>query len=373
MMPKWMNYCSFAMVGMLGFASPFAQAETVKIGYPAPVSGPAAQIGDYAVKGAQVALEEINSQALAGKHKVELVIEDGECAPAKAASATEKLIGDHAVHALLGALCSSATMAASEITQREKIPMVVAISSADKITERGYRYVFRTTPSNGQIVRVFSDYVLNNVKPDPMAFIFEQTDWGLDGATQFKQHAEKAGVKVAGFEGVPRSVQNFLPMLTKLKAENPSATFVMLLEPQALQLMNQAAEIGLETRWLGLQTIAGSGFLDKVGVPVEGLLVHSLYERQPSDANSVKFAEAFTKMHGIDPDQYAAQAYDAMIVLAHAIRQAGADSAMIRDTLAAMTGVEGVTGNMTFDANGQVSNNGLVVEWRNKQRNIVGP
>ena len=366
--------CGGLVMGMaLVAAGSLAQAETVKIGLPAPVTGPAASIGNLMVKGAQVGAAAINSQGLAGPHKVELIIEDGACAPAGASAATEKLIGSHKVNVLIGALCSSATMAASEIAQREKIPMVVAISSADKITQRGYNHIFRSTPSNGQIVKISSDYMLKNVKPKSMAFIFESTDWGEDAATQFKNRVEKAGIKIAGFEGVPRTVQNFLPMLTKLKRTKPDATFVVLLAPQALQVLNQAAEVDYRTQWYGMQTMGSPTFLDKVGANADGLLAYSLFEPIMSDADIVKFIDGYKKMHGKNPGHFAALAYDAMLVIANAIKTAGADSAKLRNALAGTKDVTGVSGDTTFNSKGQAAKDGFVISWRGKKRHVVWP
>ena len=369
-----LHTCGGFVAGVaLATAGSLAHAETVKIGLPAPVTGPGASIGDLMVKGAQAGAAAINSGGLAGPHKVELIIEDGACSPAGASAATEKLIGSHKVHVLIGALCSSATMAASEIAQREKIPMVVAISSADKITQRGYEYIFRSTPSNGQIVKVSSDYVLKKVNPKSMAFIFESTDWGEDAATQFKNRVEKAGIEIAGFEGVPRTVQNFLPMLTKLKRKKPDATFVVLLAPQALQVMNQAAEVDYRTQWYGMQTMGSPTFLDKVGPNADGLLVYSLFEPIMSDPDIVKFIDRYKRIHRKKPGHFAALAYDAMIVLANAIKKAGADSAKLRDALAGTKDVTGVSGDTTFDSKGQASKIGFVINWRDKERHIVFP
>ncbi len=357
-----------AILPAVGFA-----ADVVKVGFPAPLTGPGAEIGNFAVKAVRVAVEEINKGGLAGPYKIELVIEDGACSPAGASAATEKLISSAKVNALLGAVCSSATIAASEVAQREKIPMVVGISSADNITERKYDYIFRTTPTNSGIVNVFSNYVIAHAKPKRMALVFEQTDWGQEGSTLMRQQMEKAGVQIVGFEGVSRSVQNFLPMLTKFKEANPDAVFIMLLEPQALQLTRQAVEAGLRTRFMGLQTIAGTGFLTKGGPELDGLLVQSLFEIRPSDPISTKFATEFKNMHGQDPDPFAALAYDAMKVLGEAIRQAGSNPEKIRDALRRTKDFPGVVGPTTFDEHGQASKGGYIVEWRNKERKILWP
>lgn len=345
----------------------------VKIGFPAPVTGPGAEIGVYAIGGAKVAVEEINRTGRAGSHKIQLLIEDGACSPAGASAATERLISEQKVHALLGAVCSSATMAASEVAQREKVPMVVAISSADKITQRGYEYIFRTTPSNSGIVDVFADYLLKHAKPAKMAFIFEQTDWGQDGSNVLRKKMEAAGVQIVAFEGVPRTVQNFVPMLTKLKDVKPDATLMMLLEPQALQVSRQSSEAGFKTRWLGFQTVAGAGFLNKVSGQVDGLLAHSVFEPRESDQLSSAFVEQYKKMHGREPDHYAGMAYDAMIVLAEAIKTAGDKPEAIKQALKELKNVPGVTGSTTFDSTGQASKTGYVVEWRDKTRKIVWP
>lgn len=371
MKDKMLRNISGALISAV-LAGPVFAAD-VKIGFPAPVTGPGAEIGAYAIAGAKTAIEEINKGKLAGIHRIELVVEDGACSPGGASAATERLISEKKVHALLGAVCSSATLAASEVAQREKIPMVVAISSADKITQRGYEYIFRTTPSNSGIIDVFAEYLLKNAKPKRMAFIFEQTDWGQDGASLLRKRMESAGVEIVGFEGVPRTVQNFLPMLTRLKEAKPEATLMLLLEPQALQVVRQSDEAGFKTRWLGFQTVAGAGFLEKVSSQVDGLLAHSLFEPRPSDTLSTKFIDLYKQMHGRAPDHYAAMVYDAVLVLAEAIKTGGDDPKKIKEALKGIKDFPGVTGKTTFDSTGQVSKAGYVIEWRNKARKILWP
>jgi branched-chain amino acid transport system substrate-binding protein len=357
-----------AILPAVGFA-----ADVVKVGFPAPLTGPGATIGNSAIKGARTAVDEINKGGLAGPYKIELVIEDGACSPAGASAATEKLISAEKVNALLGAVCSSATIAATDVAQREKIPMVVAISSADKITERKYDYIFRTTPTDTGIVNVFSNYVIAHAKPKRMAFVFEQTDWGQEGSTMMRQQMEKAGVQIVGFEGVSRSVQNFLPMLTKLKEANPDAVFLMLLEPQGLQLIRQATEAGLHTRFMGTGPMGGISFVTKGGPELDGMLIGSLFEPRPSDPISTKFVTEFKNMHGQDPDFFAALVYDAMKVLGEAIRQAGPNPEKIRDALGRTKDFPGTVGPTTFDEHGQASKGGYVVEWRNKERKVLWP
>ncbi|MBI4241474.1 MAG: ABC transporter substrate-binding protein [Candidatus Rokubacteria bacterium] len=367
-MGRWVlvAMASAVLIGA-SFFSVGAQPRVITIGYPAPVTGPGAQIGQFSVQGATLAVEQANAEAK--DFRLVLKIEDGACEPKQAAAATEKLIRD-GVHVLLGALCSSASVAATSISERAKTPIVVHTSSADKITEQGYRYVFRTTPNNTQVVNALFTQTMKE-KPQRIGFVFEQTDWGRDAASKFRERAEATGIKVVAFDGVPRTEVNFVPLATKLKAASTDAVFVALLAPQAQLVLRNVSEVGFKPRWVGMQTIGTTDFLGKAGPLIDDLIAISFFEVTTENPMSARFREAFKKKYNREPETFAALAADGVGAIVDAVKRGGRDRESLRSALAQTANLPALAGPTTFDGKGQVTKAGFVVRWKNGTRELL--
>ncbi|MBI3992146.1 MAG: ABC transporter substrate-binding protein [Candidatus Lambdaproteobacteria bacterium] len=137
-------------VALTGLAAPAAAQGTVKIGFVAPLSGPWARQGYLKKLGAEMAIEEINAsggiKALGGA-KMELVVVDAGDSTEKAKNAAQRLLSmDPTLVGAMGAWLSSFTLAITEVTERADLPWLT-LSYSDAITDRGYRYVFQTSPT----------------------------------------------------------------------------------------------------------------------------------------------------------------------------------------------------------------------------------
>src|SRR5215207_7637209 len=130
-----------ALVVALAFATLFAcgggpassPSNVFKIGVVLPLTGSTAWGGRPARIAAELAAREVNEQRLAGDHRIELEFADGACAPRTAYAAADKLISQDRVGMLIGEWCSSASIAAAQVANDSKIPMLVHISTADGI------------------------------------------------------------------------------------------------------------------------------------------------------------------------------------------------------------------------------------------------
>jgi branched-chain amino acid transport system substrate-binding protein len=144
-----------SMIALLSLAlffifplSPAGAQKIVKIGSLMTTSGAAAHLGKTCLNGALLAVEEINAKGgitIGGeKYKIDLINYDDKCVAKDAVSATERLVRQDKVAVILGAICSHCTLAAMEITEKEKIPILTPISASVKVTAMGYKYIFRT-------------------------------------------------------------------------------------------------------------------------------------------------------------------------------------------------------------------------------------
>src|SRR5262245_43846422 len=141
-----------AVLGLAGIAPAVAQTKEVKVGLIAPMSGPWARQGDLMVKGANLAIENVNNaggiKALSGA-KLKLLEFDAGDSVEKARNAAQRMIAQEPdLGGAPGPRLSSFTLGVTEVTERAELP-ILTLSYSDQITARGFKYVFQTSPTGG--------------------------------------------------------------------------------------------------------------------------------------------------------------------------------------------------------------------------------
>ncbi|MFG1392376.1 ABC transporter substrate-binding protein [Xanthobacter agilis] len=212
-------------------AAPARAADDVLVGVIQPLSGPNAQFGIGAQRGTELAAEIINAaggiQALGGA-KIKLVAADVPT-PNTAAAATQRLISQNGVSAVVGAFVSSTTLAASEVTERAQIPLVT-FAFADQITGRGYAYVFQVSPKGTAFGAAQFDYATAIAKAagekiDKVAILYEDTAYGTAQAKGLREAAKAAGVELVLDEAYPLGITDVSPLVNKLRASGAQIAF----------------------------------------------------------------------------------------------------------------------------------------------------
>ena len=185
-------------------ASTSAWAENVKIGNIEPMSGPSASLGQQGKAAREMAVEEINAaggiKSLGGM-KLELIYADSESKPEKGVAEAERLINTEKVHLLTGCWNSAVTYPTTAVAERYGIPFVVPVSVADKITEQGFKTVFRIAAKDSWWARDQFTFLKDmqdefGTKVETLAFVYENGDWGKGMADLWKKFADENGYKV---------------------------------------------------------------------------------------------------------------------------------------------------------------------------------
>src|SRR5271155_3710309 len=212
------------VLGLFGAASiavalagaALAQQQTVKIGAVFPLSGNAASAGIHAKAALEVAMDIINNAhpelgnfplaknaglAGLGGAKVEVVFADNQGSPATGQNQTLRLITEEKVVALTGAYQSGITLTASAIAEKYGIPFVNGESVAANLTERGFKWFFRTTPIATDFVRVYYDFLTDmkaaGAKTDNVALVHDNTEYGTSVAGTIAPAFKEKGQPIA--------------------------------------------------------------------------------------------------------------------------------------------------------------------------------
>lgn len=368
----------------LCIASTASAANSIKIGVIQSLSGPNAQAGNASLQGAQLAADSINAaggiKALDGA-KIELVPVDIPT-PNTAAAATQRLITQHRVAAVVGAFASGTTLAASEVTERAGVPLVT-FSFADQITERGYKNIFQITPKASAFGKAQLNYSLDVLKQagkktESMAILYEETAYGTTQAKGLREAAAAAGVKVVLDEGYPLGLTDATPLVNKLRGANADLVFpVSSYLNDSLQIVRTMRQQGIV-----IPTVGGAAgyvipdFQKGLGAFAEGILSVSASNWDLSPEASTKYKEKYGNFMTHEASIHAA----AVDIIAKAMESAKSSKpADVRAALASISSCNGFSkgvpgGCVKFNANGlNEAVYPVLVQWRDGQLVTVGP
>ncbi len=364
-------------VTMLAVSSAFA--ETVKLGFSAPLTGPQAIYGKDMQRGVMMAIEEFNSK----KHKIggkeitfALLSEDDEADARKGTQIADKLV-DEKIKAMFGNLNSSVAIAASRTYYQACIPQsttatapeytrqrfdstIQLCGSSDKNTK--HNTTFRMLPSDIQQGAVMGRFAADKMQFKKIAIIDDRTAYGQGLADEFEKAAKAAGAEIVQREFSSDKAVDFKPILTSLKRTKPQAIFYAGNAVQAAPLAKQMRELGIKSALMGGEMVKMDSFLKIAGPSAEGVIV-SLggrpLERMPK---GVAFNELHKKRFGIPVDVYAPYAYDGAMAIFKAMEQA--NSVEPRDYLKFLAKVEmpAVTRNqLAYDEHGDLRNGDITI------------
>lgn len=341
------------VMGLAAAGAAFAQSkEPVHIGSIEILTGPNNRYGLAIQRGFDLATEDVNKHGILGGRPIAITYEDSAGNKDQALNAARKLIGRDKVPIILGPTLSNEMFAAGPIANERKVPIVGTSTTAAGITAMG-PYVFRTSLPEGDVIPVTIKKAQAKFGIKKVAVMYGNDDaFTKSGYDVFKDALAKAGIEVLTTETFGGKDSDFSAQLTKIITMKPDAIVVSALVEAAAGIELQARQLGLDPK---VFFIGGNGFNspklgDIAGKSADGTLVGSPWFVGKKDQVNQDFVKAFKAKYNDEPDQFAAQAYDTLHIVAKAIDAAGApDSEKIRDALAKTT-YSGVMGPFSFSA-----------------------
>ncbi len=352
-------------------AKPAAPASNeIKIGGNFELTGGIANFGKQTVNGIQMAFEEINAAGGVNGKQLKLILADNKSEPAEATNAVTKLITQDKVVAVLGPVASSNVLATLQVAQDNKIPVLTATGTNEKITVDGGKvrpFAFRgcfIDPFQG---KVMANFATNTVKAKTaVIYVDQSSDYSKGLKQSFEEAFVKNGGKVLSTEAFLQKDQDFKATLTKIKALNPEVIFIPAYYEEVGKIVKQARELGITVPLLGTDgwddpkvvEIAGAKALDNT-------YFSNHYSSQDTDPAVVKFVDAYKKKYNQEPSALAALGYDSGLMIADAIKRAGsAEGAKIAEALAKTKDLKVSTGILTIDANHNPVKSAVVIEMK---------
>ncbi|HEX7983612.1 MAG TPA: branched-chain amino acid ABC transporter substrate-binding protein [Duganella sp.] len=352
-----------AATALMAATGAYAQDAVVKIGHSGPLSGAQAFSGKDNENGARLAVEELNAKPItvAGKKlKFELLSEDDQGDPKAGMAAAQKLI-DNGVKYVVGPYNSGVAIPSSRAYNDAGV-LVATIATNPKITQQGYKGLFRVNASDSQLGSKMALYAANELKFKNVAVIDDRTAFGQGVAEEFKKQAKASGMTVAGHEFTTDKAFDFNAILTKLKNKKVEAIFFGGYAPQAAPMVRQMKQLGITAKLLGGDTIctAEMGKLggDAVGDNVLCSQGGAILDKATSGP---AFKAKYKARYKQDADVYAASYYDATMMYAQAMQKANSIDPQKVAAVIGSGSYKGIAGTYAFDERGDMKQSPVTI------------
>ena len=372
-MPNPKTLFSALALGLL-CAVPFASAQDILVGEYASLTGSEATFGINSDNGVQLALQDINNAGGVLGRKIKLIVEDDQSKPSQASSAVEKLISSDKVVAVLGEIASSRSLEAAPICQRAKIPMISPGSTNPTVTQTG-DYIFRVCfidPFQGTVMAKFA---LDTLHAKKVAVLSDVTSDYSKGLSQyFTEYYKSHGGQIVierSYSGGGKD-KDFRAQLTAIRDAHPDAIFVPGYYTEAGLIGKQAHVLGLKVPLLGGDGWDSPKLAEIAGSALDGCYFSTHFSAADKSPTVQKFVKDYQAKFSALPDGMAPLGYDAMMILADAIKRAGTtDGDKVRAALAQVKDYSAVTGNISIDDKRNATKSAVVLQVHGKDNAFV--
>ncbi|HEY6119584.1 MAG TPA: ABC transporter substrate-binding protein [Pyrinomonadaceae bacterium] len=324
---------------------------TIVVGYYGDLSGRTSNFGQSTKNGVLMAADEINKAGGIDGRQVQILSEDDEGRPEKAATVATKLIDQDRVIALLGEVASGNSLAAAPKAQAGRVPMISPSSTNPAVTQVG-DYIFRVCfidPFQGEVMAKFA---FNTLKAKKAAIMLDFNSPYSRGLTDFFEAAfKKFGGQIVNKQSYTQGDRDYKGQLTAIRSDAPDVIYVPGYYGEVGVIAKQAKQLGINVPLLGGDGWDATQLWDLGGDSLNGDFISNHYSVDDPSPAIQKFVGDYKGRYGSAPDALAALGYDAMRVLGDSIKRAGTtDGAKLRDAIAQTKNFGGVTGTITIDA-----------------------
>ncbi len=321
-------------------------ADTIKLGFLGATTGGVANYGIPAQKGMQLAIDELNTAGGVLGKQLQPIYEDNKGDSSEIANIATKYITQDKVVAMIGDPCTGLTKVAAEIAQKNKVVVFSGGATGTGVVEIG-DYIFRNTLLDQFAVPVVVDWMINKQGWKNIAIITSLNNGYSTALTPvFKQEIKNKGGKIVLEESINDKDTDFTAQVTKLKGANADVLVFTGYYTEAALLMNEVQKKGLDIKLIGGDGLYGQD-LAKLGKKAveEKVIFYCGFSSDKPSPESAKFVEAYKKKYNEEPDMFSAQYYDAVMILAKAMKDANsADPSVFKNELAKLKDYPGVSG-----------------------------
>lgn len=352
----------------------FSHAQTqavgeIKIGYTPFLTGVRASLGASEQKAIQLAAKQINAGGGINGKRLTLVIADNQSTTAGAVAALKKVVEEDQVLAVVGFILSPQVIATSDAIKSYGVPTMIGGTNVT-LTRRGNPWLFRVRPDDSIAALAMLKFVDEDLKLRKLGILHDADAFGVGGADLLQQGAQERGLTVVARQQHRSGDTDYRGQLEALRSADAEVLLTYNHEGDAGWIQRQYRELGSPFAYLGSPGSQIKSTLDISKEAAEGLLAVADFVPGQSAANK-RYAQAYREEYKEEYDPTASWAYDALNILAAAIRIAGEDRPKIREAILAVKEYQGVLGTFNFSANGDGLHEVSIVRIENGRRTLI--
>lgn len=352
------------VIGFVAFGLSRATAqETIKIGSVECLTGPGSLFGLTAKQGLTMGIEDVNATGGVNGRKLEMIQYDSQTKPPIAVTLAQRLILEDKVTLISGSAGSLDVLAMMEVTERAHIPQLIFSAVSPSITEKGYKWVWRSNLTDKVTAQMVGKYIIGKPHWNKIALLYENTDYGrppseiLAGIIK-----ESKGKQLVATEIFGRGDTDVSGQLIKIKNQNPDLVVTWSYYTEAALIARQAQQIGLKSQLLGNQALGYPEYIQLAGPAAEGVM---FIISKSSSINPNPKIQAFTKRYEEKfrrpPFTNSVDCHDGTMIISEIFKKVGTDPNKIQNALNTMT-FQGLAEEIKFDSKGQGVKGALIAK-----------
>jgi branched-chain amino acid transport system substrate-binding protein len=318
------TFRTFAVAAFLApLAGPALAQQTVKIGGALSMTGPAAVYGASQKAGILAAVEEVNKSGALKGVKLEAVVEDDASTKEQGIAVYQRFINRDKVAAIIGPTLSNTATAADPLAQGAGVPVVAVSNTAPKgITDIG-DFIWRVSLTEGQVIPGALKRLHGKLGFKTAGLLYGNDDaFTQAGYNVMKAALEAQGIKIVGTQTFAKPDRDYNAQLTALRTLGVDVLLVSALAENAAGIVTQARQLGWNVPIMGGNGFNSPAFIKNAGPAAEGVYVGTAWNKVSADPANQAFLKLM-QAKGIDPDQFCAQAYTGVLVIAKAVELSG--------------------------------------------------
>jgi len=341
--------------------------DTIKVGLILPM-----ELKICTLYGAKLAMVQINQEGGVNESPIELVIKDNKNDEVLSAQLAEELITQDGVVAIVGPSFSRSALKVAPVAQRYGVPMVATTATNPGVTAPG-EFVFLAAFADTFQGEVMAQFAREKLRAQTAALLIHQGDAYVEGLSQiFDGNFTSLGGRIVARESYSEGDTDFTPQLTRIAAEAPDVIFMPGFVPEVPLAIKQARTIpqknasGIAATFLGGDGWDDPNLAPMGGKAIDGSYFSNLFSPETQDEDGRDFVKAYRSMFGIVPDSAAALGYDALKLVATAMRRVDSVEPMaVRNELAATRGYKGATTLLNYDENRHPKKSAVILRIQN--------
>jgi branched-chain amino acid transport system substrate-binding protein len=325
----------------------------ITIGAIFPLTGEAGQYGQDAKAGIDLALEEHN--VTKPSEVIKILFEDDQANPTTSISAFRKLVNVDKVKIILGPMSSSSALAVAPIAEQAKVVLLSPSASAAKLTKPN-DFFFRNELSDMKGAEIQAEEAFSQLNIKKISILYVNNEYGVGVKDGFSKAFRSVGGNVLMGESFEANSKDFRTQLTKIKQVDSDALFIVA-QKETVSILRQMKEMKLKTKILSTPLFEDPTILKQAKTESEGAIYiyYGTFDLKGKNQRSQGFISSFSKKYSREPSYYSALAYDAANIIFSIASKNASDTQAIADEIIKIRNFPGITGDTSFDLNGDVS------------------